>query len=704
MAGRTAEVTMPHRLDPLLRPRSIALVGASERSGSPGASLTSMVLNFDYSGRVYPVNPNYDTIAGAKCYASLAELPERVEHAVLALANERLEQALAEAIEHGVKAVTIFASCVLEDDSEPALAKRLRQMARDSGIAICGGNGMGFYNPIEQLYVGVFPLPDALPAGGISFIAQSGSAFSALAHNGVRLKFNLCVSSGNEMVTTLADYMDWSLHQDETRVIALFLESVRDSDGFMVALEKARERNVPVVMLKVGKSPMGAAMALTHTGAISGNHAAYEALARRYGIIEVHDFGELIATLQMFQSPRRPGTGNLATIFESGGLMELTADIAHQHRVPFAKISESTKAEISKYLEPGLKADNPLDAWGSNRDFEGRFYHCLAALMWDRSVASGMFVANFRDDYYLSEAFFRVVRKVSLETDKPVGMINCHGDLSHRSLSHRTRDAGIPFIDGTREGLLAVKHAFSYRDGRRRMRRKPKPVAFEPKILDKWNNRLAHTHGAALSEFQAMEMLRDFSIAVPHVELAENRDALIDAASRIGYPLVLKTAEPGFDHKTEHAGVVVGIGDEISLVKAYQSLCERLGPRVLVCQMIEAGTEIGLGMINDSQFGPLVLLASGGILIEILAERAVGLAPLGRDEAGDMLASLKSDQLLRGVRGQPPGNRDALIELVVAFSNMCFALAGHISEIDINPVIVNPHHAIAVDALIAGRS
>lgn len=691
---------MPHPLDPLLKPKTVALVGASNREDSPGHILADLVLNSAFRGKAFPVNPGYASIHGQPCYPDLASLPETVEHAVLAVSNERLEQALADAILHGAKAATIYSSCMLENDAPSPLKHRLSSMAKEAGIAICGGNGMGFYNIAEQLYAGMYPLPGKMRLGSISFIAQSGSAFSALAHNGVRLNFNLCVSSGNEMATTVADYMDWSLAQEETRVIGLFLETLRDPDGFTTALKKSREQDVPVVMLKVGKSPLGAEMAQTHTGAVAGDHAAYEALFKKFGVIEVTDFEELIATLLVFQSPRRTGIGQLATIQESGGLMELATDIAHDLGVPFAPIEMETKTEIQKHLEHGLKAGNPLDAWGSNENFENRFYYCLSALMRDRNVAAGMFITNFRDGYYLSEAFYRVVEKVSLETDKPLVMANCHGDLAHEDLCHRTRDACIPFIDGMREAMLAIKHLFSYRDFRNKPAASRVQSNARPGTVEKWKSKLSNYGRCTLAEDEAMDMLKDFSIDVPVLERIANDAALIAATKRTGYPVVLKTAEADIEHKSDYGGVVANIPNEQSLLREYQKLSSSLGPNALACQMIEPGTEIGLGMVNDPQFGPVIMLAAGGILIEILKDRAVALAPVDTEQAEEMLTSLKSDALISGIRGQAAGNRGGLINMVVAFSHMCYELRDHISEIDINPVIVNQRHAVAVDALV----
>ena len=266
--------TRCHALDPLLKPTSIALVGASEREGSPGRMLAELVIDSSFEGRVYPINPGYQSILETPCYTDLDSLPETVDHAVLAVSNQRMESALASAIKHGAGAATIYSSCVIENDTEPPLKTRLENMANEAGIAICGGNCMGFYSIQHDLYAGMYPMPGEMESGSISFIAQSGSAFTALAHNGSRLNFNLCVSSGNELSTTVDQYMDWSLQQPETRVIGLFLETVRNSRGFISALEQARERKHPR-----GHSESGQVAAWSGYGHYS--HRSYRRRSRR---------------------------------------------------------------------------------------------------------------------------------------------------------------------------------------------------------------------------------------------------------------------------------------------------------------------------------------------------------------------------------------------------------------------------------------
>jgi len=689
-----------HRLDPLLKPSSVALLGASAREGSPGHTLATMMLDADFAGSVYPVNRGYTEILGHPCYPDLESLPERVDLVVIALGNAHLEGALAAAAKHGARAATIFSSGVLEDEPAPRLQERLRGIAGEAGMQICGVNCMGFYSPGAGVYAGIFPRPRQIVRGGISYIAQSGSAFAALCHNGCRLGFNLCVSTGSELVTATADYMDWSLEQPDTRVIGLFLETVRDPAAFTAALAKANRKGVPVVALKLGKSPQAAAMALTHTGAIAGSHAAFKALCRRHGVIEVDSLDEMAATLMLLQTGREAGPGGFAAIFESGGLRELICDHAHALGLDFAPLEASTIDALKRHLDPGLEPENPLDAWGSYERFDERLQQCVELMVGDPNVAACTFVSNFRDGYFLSEAIYRIVEAVGRDSDKPLALVNCYSDLANDSLSQRGREAGIPIIDGTREALRAFKHLFAYRDFRRQRRANAAPPALPRNAIERCGELLDAAAAGALDESAALELLDAFAIPVARHERVTNQDEVEAAAGRIGFPLVLKTAASGVSHKSDSQGVFVNLQNAADLSRCYADLSARLGPRAVLAEMIGRGVEIGLGTVRDPQFGPVLMISAGGVLIELLDDRAVTLCPVDADEAGSLLASLKIDRLLDGVRGAPAANREALVDMIVRLSWFAWEFRERIAEIDVNPVLAGPRAATAVDALI----
>jgi len=685
-----------HFLSPLLAPRSIALVGASPRPNSPGNDMVLMAARSGFGGEVFLVNPKYREITGQKCYASLGDLPRAVDLAVLAVANTRLEATLTEAVRADIRAAVIFASCHLEHDTSPPLAARLAAIARAARMPICGGNCMGFYNDTARIWAAGFAASRASRPGGITFITHAGSVYGALAHNDPRFRFNLVVSAGQELVTTAADYLDYALAQPETRVIGLFLETVRSPERFIRALDKAAVKRIPVVALKTGRTEASAALAMSHSGAIAGNDAAYQALFDRYGVIRVDTLDEMGATLLLFDQGRPAAAGGLAVIQDSGGEREMVVDLAADHGVPFARIGPATVARLRERLEVGLEPVNPLDAWGTGHDFVNVFADCFTALLDDPDTGLGIFFNDLRADFYLHEGFAEAARRAASTTRKPVAYATNYSQVRHDSVALALTEAGVPVLDGTVPALKAARHLIAHRDFQGRAP-DPPPEA-EPQR--DWHARLAR---GSLSEAEGLALLADYGVPSMPALAAENVEESVRAARTLGYPVVCKTAMPGIHHKTERAGVRLGLADEAALRAAYADLAVRLGPRVLVMRMARPGVELALGFTNDAQFGAVVMVGAGGVLVEVLRDARYGLAPFGPATARRLLDGLALRRLLDGVRGTPPANVDAAALAIARFSVLAADLAGDIAELDVNPLIVGPEGVVAVDALVISR-
>lgn len=689
-----------HKLAPLLMPRTIALVGASPKEGSVGHSMMAVLNGGGFPGQVFPVNPNYREIAGAPCYPSLADLPAPVDHAVLAVANGRLEGQMAAAIERGARAATIFASCYLENDREPPLTKRLAAMAREAGLQVCGGNGMGFYNLEYGLRVCGFLPPPWLSRGPIAFITHSGSAFSALCHNDRRFRFSLAVSAGQELITNAADYLDFALDMPTTQVVGLFLETVRDPAQFVAALRKAEARDVPVVVLKVGRTAESAALALSHSGALAGNDAAYRALFDRHGVVQVEDLDQLANALLLFGQPRRLANGGLASIHDSGGLRELTMDVAAAHGVPFAKIGEQTTRRLAERLDYGLEPVNPLDAWGTGHDWEGIFRDCLAALMEDPDTAIGILFAETRSGYFLHEGYADIVREVAARSDKPVLIANNMACLGNDDLALRLTHDGFPVLIGIGQTMAVLRAAMIHRD--HRARSPLRPPATPAGMRRRWESRLRM--GTPLEESESLRLLADYDLPVLPHRIVESAEAALAAAREFGWPLALKTAMPGILHKSDVGGVKLDLAGEPALRAAYEDLAARLGPRAIAMPMAGQGVELSFGAVADPQFGPLAMVGAGGTLIELLADRRFALPPVDGPWARRLIDGLKARPLLGGMRGQPAADVDAAAEAFARFSAMVADLGDLVGEIDVNPVLCGPRGVVALDALIVGRA
>ncbi len=680
----------------LLAPRSIAFIGASNRPDTPGNAMLRLIRAGGFTGVVHAVNPNHRLIEDYPCVPSILDIPAPPDLAVVAVRNERLEETMRHVMAIGAGAAVIFASAMLSDDTTPPLASRLKAIAGD--MPVCGPNGMGFYNDLAHVWVGAFASSRRPVPGAIALIAHSGSVFGALAHNDPRLRFALAVSPGQELTATVADYVQYAVRRPEVRVVGLFLETARDPAGLRQALEEAAIRDVPVVALKVGRTPVAAAAAMTHTGAMAGSAAAWAALFDRTGTISVETLDELAATMLLCATGRRPGVGGLVAIHDSGGERELTIDLADRVGVPFASVSQITLAALQARLDPGLEAANPLDAWGTGKDYVQLFTDCFADLLADPAAALGFFCIDLRDDYYLHEGYAKAMLSVAATTDKPVACVTTYTQVRHDRIALALTEAGVPVLDGTANALAAARGLLGWRDARQRV---PDPPAEPPKdtAADRaaWLARLAD--GIALDEAAALDLLAAWGVLVVAHVVAETEEQTLAAAAALGYPLVAKTATPGVAHKSDVGGVVMDIRDETPLRTAWRDLAARLGPRVLLAPMLPPAPELALGMVHDAQFGPLVMLGAGGTLVELLQDRVAALAPFGPATARGLLERLALHRLLTGYRGAPPTDIAALALAISRFSVLASELADWIAAIDVNPVICGRYPA-AVDALI----
>lgn len=683
-----------HPLDALLKPGSVAIVGASDKPDSNGFAMLRMCGVDGFDGRIYPVNPRLTEIEGLPCHPRLDALPEVPDHVIIGVASRFVEDILDQAIALGIRSATIFASCYLDGDTSPALPERIARKARAAGMALCGPNCMGFYNPLTGLRVASMPSPAGIRRGGIAWIAQSGSTFGALAHNDRRLGFSLCVSTGMERVTTVSDYMDWALEQPETRVIGLFLESVRDPEGFVAALRKARDREIPVVALKVGRTEKSAQMAVSHTGALAGNDAAYQALFRKYGVTRVADMDEMAATLAFFDTPRRPAEGKVGTIHDSGGERELAVDLAEELGLDFAELTPATCAALARVLEPGLHAENPLDAYGTNTDITNRFAEMTATLVNDPNVALGLFLSDPRDGYHYAEQYTAAVRKAATLTEKPLALVTNYSMTDERELAQSLLPVGVPLLRGTRNALLAARHVMAYRDV---LSRAASPAAPELPAAAHWRERLLS--GGWISEEDGLRMLADFGLSTPGMAAIRTEGDIAPALRELAFPLALKTAEE-HAHKSDIGGVVLGISSADMALTEYRRMAQALGPRALFMEMAPPGVELAFGAVSDPGFGPVVLVSAGGVLIELLKDSVAALPPFDAEEAKRLISSLRIAGMLKGVRGKPAADLEDLARQLSAFSHMVAGLGDTVSQIDVNPVICGPHGAVAVDCFV----
>jgi acyl-CoA synthetase (NDP forming) len=687
-------VALDAALRAMLEARSVALVGASPRPGTPGNRMVQQLMVGGFSGQAAAVNPKYDEVEGLACYPTLQEVPFVPELVLLGVGNRLLEEQMLAAAGRGTRGVVVFASGLEDPPRQPPLTERLGRIARDAGMAVCGGNCMGFVDVERGLRALAFEERADLEPGGVAWISHSGSAFTALLHAERGIHFNLAVSAGQELTSTMADYVAYALERESTRAIALYLETVRDPDGFRAALEAAGERDVPVVALKVGRTAASGPLVAAHSGALAGDDAAYEALFDAYGVARVGTLNEMADLLELLGTGRRAGPGGLAAIHDSGGERAHLVDTANDLGLPLARPSEETLGRVASRLDPGLPAVNPLDAWGTGKDAYSIFLDCSRYLVDDPGTGACAYVVDLHsEDSDKNHA--RVAEQVWNATGKPFAVVCGLASAIQPDAAKQLRAAGVPVLEDVVSGLRAFHHLFERRDARDlRPLIPPGPVL--ERVRRRWRGALAG--GERLAEADALAMLADYGIPVARTIGATALDGVLDAAGRLGYPVALKTATAS--HKTELGGVVLGLEGGNALAAAYREMAGRLGPAVTVQEMVGPGVEMALGVVHDRQFGPLVMIAAGGTLIETFRDRRLALPPVDEPRARRIIDRLQARPLLDGVRGAPPSDLTALAHALTRLSLLAQDLGDLIVALDVNPIVAHPRGCAAVDALV----
>ena len=679
-------------LESLMAPKSVALIGASNKPGSLGHDMVQMIKRGSYSGSIYPVNPKYDEVCGIRCYPDLESIGEAVDLAVFCVAAKRLPEQIDIAVANKVKSLTIFANCVVEGDE--GFEDRIIEKCLSAGIPVLGHNAMGYYNNDLDLRICGFEAPDEGVKGNISIISQSGSVFSTICHNEPQLKFNLAVATGTGHITSLEDYMVYALNQETTKVMAVYMESSRKPERFVEALKLATDRRIPVVLMKVGKSALGAEFAKSHTGGLAGDDDAIQAVLEHYGVIRVDSLDEMANTLAVFSFfPDIPKKGGLVAIADSGGERNLLADDAEEVGLEYAKLSDETMEKLEAIQEFGQHASNPLDPWGTGIDFEKIFGDSMSCMLRDENAAIGLISQDLRDGYYLSEGCIQALKQGYDEAGKPVVFLTNFGGIRRKELTEKINKIPAPVLTGTRTALKSVKNYLEFRD-----------FVYESSKIDKLkiDDETAELlkNSSVLKETDAMKVLENLGFPVVKSVDINSSDELESKKELYQYPLVLKTAEEGILHKADVGGVKLRISNFEELKEAYVDMSERLGKKCIVAPMISFDSEIILGMKNDATFGPMVIVGAGGIYTELLKDRIVILPDASEKEIRKKLAELKTYRLLTGFRGSEKADIDLLVDVILRFCRIVKTLSGEISEIDVNPVAIKGNMILALDALM----
>ncbi|HUP35325.1 MAG TPA: acetate--CoA ligase family protein [Candidatus Limnocylindria bacterium] len=701
-------------LDALLKPRSVAVLGASERP-SAGRTVVQNLERIGFNGEIFPINPRYETLLGRRCYRSVEELPDGVDVLAFCVNHERVLDGLRSAAKKGVRAAVAFDAGFAEsDDTGRRRQDELVAICREAGIAFCGPNCMGAISPHERSLVYLNELRDPAPlAGNVGLISQSGSIVIGLLADCRRFGWSRVVSTGNEAVIVAADVLEYLVDDPATRVIAMFLESVRQPERFVAALDRAADRGKPVVVLKVGRSERARRAITSHTGGLAGESRVIEAVLRAHRAIEVHDMDELTETLAAFQGGRRPAGRRIAVVTNSGGHTELILDLATSVGLELPALSPATRAEAARVIGPITGDGNPLDAWG-NGDFRTNVSHALRTLGADPEIDAVVWCTDSADASPLGSperfmTYAGMLVEGAQESTKPFYLMGTRPGIFRRDQHELLSAQGIALIGGTRQGLRAIDRLALQAAPPAPLR--PPPATTMPALATMMPGGTARR---TIHEHDAKRLLAGAGLPVVRETLCTTREEALAAARAIGYPVALKLVADDVPHRSDLGLVAVGLRDPRELGEAWDRMTavrsRKLGDVAVagfvVQQMVSGGVEVLAGVHHDRDFGPVLAFGLGGVAAEALARVALRPLPLRVGDAEAMVAEVPAAAtLLAGFRGHPPADLDGLHRCLEALGDYAWADRAAIAELDLNPITVLPRGrgCVVVDALIVPR-
>jgi len=700
-----------------LSPRSIAIIGASENFASISGKPLHFLLEHDYKGKIFPVNPKYDTLGGLPCYKSVLEIPESVDLALLAVNFRQVLPTLKQCVEKKVKFATIFASGFAESGEEGRIVQQqLAELVKESGMRICGPNCQGSVS-LKDHAIGGFSASlgvKSLVFGPIGYVTQSGalgySIFSLAQEAGVG--FSYVASTGNEVDLHTLDFMEFILEDADTKMIISYLEGIKDGRQFARLADRALELGKPIVALKVGRSEVGQKAASSHTASLTGSDAVCDAFFRQKGIIRAHDIEDMIDVAALMQKiPALPEGKGIGLITTSGGGGILMADEASEMNLDIPELDPETRKTLMEVIPPYGSALNPVDVTAQVINKADDFMKVLQVLVAHPQIhALAIVITQITGDQGRQMA--EDIVKIAKLTQKPITVAWTTGDLLVADNLNILAEGGIQYYKSPVRAVRAMGALMNYSVFR-------KEVVSRTKI-DLSESKIGKIHESAISfladkqrnltEQEGKKLLALYGIPVTKEENASSEKQAASIAEAIGYPVALKINSPDILHKTEAGGLKLNIRNNEELVAGYNEVltnARKYNPDaqlngILVQEMVNGGIEVIIGVNNNPQFGPTVLFGLGGIFVEILKDVSMRVAPLSFEDAMEMIKEIKGFQVLTGARGRAKADIHAIAGVLVKVSRMALDLEDQIAELDINPLLVLPEGqgVCVADALV----
>lgn len=680
----------PQKLSRLLSPRSIAFVG-----GTIAEMAIVRSREMGYSGEIWPVHPTRSKIAGVPAYPTIKDLPGIPDAAFIGIRRELTIDAIGELSALGAGGCVCYAAGFAEmGDEGAALQHKLVTAAGD--MPVIGPNCFGFINYLDRSVLWPY-LHGGQPIDrGVALVSQSGNIAMNLTMNDRSVRFTHVIGAGNQAVLGPADYVNALLDDERVAAIGMYIEGFDDVHAFARAAERAREKKVPIVVMKVGRTEASSRQSKSHTSSLTGSDILYDAFFKRLGIVRVDSLNRLLETLKIFDRAA-PLTGrDIVTLSCSGGEAATVADLAPQVDLSLPQFSKQQTEDLEAQFPNYVTVSNPFDyntsIWGQGDALQQCFTaslngaHDAAFLIYDHPSIESEEV----DEWLQALDAFITAHKV---TGMPAFVICTVSELLPIAIRDRALDAGVVPLQGLEDGLYAYAAAARYFESAANIRPLPD--------LPQRDTVAPATDVIVYDEAESKTMLAEFGLAVPTAGRADLTDAG-DVADAVGYPCVLKALGKDFLHKTELGGVALNLASKDSVQHAAQQISTKTGTQeFLLERMVEdVVAELIVGIKRDEQFGPALVIGSGGILVELLQDSVSLLLPASREEVQGALLSLHASKLLAGFRGKPAGSLDAAVDAILAVAKFAAAHRDRLLELDVNPLLVTCDSAVAADALV----
>jgi acyl-CoA synthetase (NDP forming) len=708
----------------LLWPNAVAVIGASPDEHILRGRILRVMRQHPFAGAIYPISRSHEEVQGLKAYASLADLPERVDLAILIIPARFVPDELERCGEAGVRAVHILTSGFAEEvgSAGAEAQRRLAEIAARYDMIVVGPNSEGFANTQASLCPTFSPtmdnqtkpiVPPWRTSGYVAAIAQSGGIGFAFYDRGrpKELPFNYVVTTGNEASLQLFDLVDYILDRDETAAFLLFLEDIRNPQTFRRVAEKALRAGTPLIVTKIGKSTAGQRAAASHTAALAGSYSAYQAMFRRYGIIEGHDIDEMVDMAAGFSlfGDRLPAGKRVGILTGSGGGGGWMADTCALMGLEVPELDPHTRARIDQDLPAYATSQNPVD--GTAGVIRTIGYANLARMVGESpSVDAVIGITSARRATTLEDER-EALTQLARETAKPILLWSY--TQPHPQSVELASQIGLPLYTHIQHCARSLYEMAAYRAVRERFLRRPDIRTPTDAARARATNGLDTPH-AVLCEYEARPVLASYGIGDGTAHLAQSPQQAVDIAAALGAAVALKVQSPDILHKSAAGAMALNLTGADDIRRAYDDIVANARAHhpeaaihgVLVQSMAPRGQEIIVGVYRDQTFGPMLMVGLGGIYVEVLNDVVFAPVPLGSDEAREVLDRLKGVALLHGISGEPPADIEALVEVMVRLSRFAADFADDIAEIDLNPVLVHPRgQGISlVDALIVKRT